>query len=765
MNRIKTLTLLAMTALLAASCIKDEPTCSTCGDNPEGRGILLSFNAGTDTRSTLQSSEVDYKDVYRVFLYVFEGNTTDAKCIHSQDIGWVNEDKDKNVEELMTQSFWIDFAVPKDKTITFLAVGVDDRAGEVYGFNGEHDGSLTLGTLMAQLATGKGKDDMAQAQFFSGYVSQEVGQEEDVVDVEITLTRKVAGVLAYLGNIPCKVDYTDANLGQADVTGIRLVLGASQNTQMNVWSASTDETPVYGGEPMEDTDDNKILFDYNLSELGFTPDEDDRYFTKQAQTNEDGVAITLPNTLLYGAYLLPLNMSQGSTTLQLQLIGSYTTGEGDKHYNEVVKTYIIQNSNGETTFPLNENYFYSIGKKLSDNSTDNDKPADLSGNVLEIAVTAWHEHTIPNNFPNVTAPARVMSAESINPNNYIFDAPGTTTKVTVLPATPTAKSWTMTINYELEEDAPNYSLNKDQKGWIHIKEYDATGKFTGYVSELTSSDGGERTVELVLNDFAVQRDLKEKDGDYKYTDEDIKMAKNDYRTAYIEIKTAGQESTPYRMRIRQYNTLTIRSSTNSENMWIGTSRLDYGCKFDPETGEAICQETSTGNHNERGNTLNHWGYTSSGTIVISGDAGDMDSKDGELNMTKTMAHTWGFKYFEGSLMWKVRKEIINIKENQEQEEEHTWYLPAYQEMANLGNYVTPGYDSPECIKLFNMGWSDKYYWTSTGKVSMNGIDYETYYVDLTRKNLHKSEARSEYLEKPRDFDPFGQTGLPPLATI
>ena len=61
--KIKTLTLLAMTALLAASCIKDEPRCSTCDENPDGRGILLSFNDGTDTRSTLQSSEVDYKDV------------------------------------------------------------------------------------------------------------------------------------------------------------------------------------------------------------------------------------------------------------------------------------------------------------------------------------------------------------------------------------------------------------------------------------------------------------------------------------------------------------------------------------------------------------------------------------------------------------------------------------------------------------------------------------------------------------------------------
>ena len=29
----------------------------------------------------------------------------------------------------------------------------------------------------------------------------------------------------------------------------------------------------------------------------------------------------------------------------------------------------------------------------------------------------------------------------------------------------------------------------------------------------------------------------------------------------------------------------------------------------------------------------------------------------------------------------------------------------------------------------------------------------------------KKGEYSYHLEKPRDFDPFGQTGLPPLATI
>lgn len=38
------------------------------------------------------------------------------------------------------------------------------------------------------------------------------------------------------------------------------------------------------------------------------------------------------------------------------------------------------------------------------------------------------------------------------------------------------------------------------------------------------------------------------------------------------------------------------------------------------------------------------------------------------------------------------------------------------------------------------------------------------YSLFSRGTGHHS-VHTEFLEKPRDFDPFGQTGLPPLATI
>ena len=44
----------------------------------------------------------------------------------------------------------------------------------------------------------------------------------------------------------------------------------------------------------------------------------------------------------------------------------------------------------------------------------------------------------------------------------------------------------------------------------------------------------------------------------------------------------------------------------------------------------------------------------------------------------------------------------------------------------------------------------------------NGINYDVYSLEMVIAVSFKLRGR---VEKPRDFDPFGQTGLPPLATI
>ena len=717
--KIKTLTLLAMTALLAASCIKDEPRCSTCDENPDGRGILLSFNDGTDTRSTLQSSEVDYKDVKDVYLYVFNGINGEAECILSEDVDWKGD---------ISQQHWISTDLNAG-TYTFLAVGVDDNP-DVYGLTANFKGKK-LSECIAHY-TGTDKNEMATAQIFAGQTTQTVDVEDDVVKVGVTLTRKVAGVLAYLRNIPCKVDFDGAEGGKANVTGIRLVLAQPQNTQMPMWPIATDEAPVYGQEPMNDTEENKILFSYNLAAIGFTEDEDGRYFVKETQ--EDNI---LPNTLLYGAYLLPIKNTTQNNTLKLELIGDYIDGTSSQT-GKVVKTYTIQNPEGQTDFSLEENKLYSIGKKLSDDSTDGDKPADLSGNILTISVKDWCDHYIPNVFPTVTAPARVVG--DYNPENYIFDAPGTTITVTVYPPTgenAAGRHWNMYIVYGDGENEPNKGLNKDEKDWIHIVSKNAEGEITGYTNKLTFSAGSlETKVDLVLNDFAVCRSnlLKETPGNYRYTPEDIEMAKNDYRTAYIVVEN-DVYSTPYRMKIRQYNTLSIYTGREQGDYWRGVARLDYGCYFDKMTGEAVCEASQSDNEADLGKTLNVYGYTGHYETIwhIFGDVtveylddipweGERNTDDAEENDKAR---------FDTSLMGKVKKDIMYYVTQDDSitvlpgdTEGHKWFLPAILEMTDFCKYYQKK-DADESGATFgniaNLGWTISY-WTSTpvqGYASVN----------------------------------------------
>ena len=753
MNKIKTFMLLALTALAVASCSKDDLPGSSGNVTPEGRGIYLSFSDGADTRSTLQSSEVDYKDVDGVFLYVFNGNTADAPCIYSQDIGWVNEDKDKNVEELISQRFWISYDVPEGD-ITFLAVGVDDRADDVYGFNDTHDESLTLGTLMAQLAAGKGKDDMAHAQFFSGYVSQKVGADDDVINVEITLRRKVAGVLAYLKNIPYKVEDTQ-------VTDLKIKLGQKQHTQMALWSDSDEEQFGTG----ELADDDQYLFVQNLSNT-YKADSEDRYYVIPAKTvDEDGV-VTLENSLLMGAFLLPIEAGS-EPTLTLELWGNKLEGGTEPVY-KVLKTYQITNDNA-TDFPIEENKLYSIGKKLSDTSTDGDKPADLSGNILQVFVEEWCEHYIPNVFPTVTAPASIVC--DYNPDKYIFDAPGTTFQITVYPSTSSKEGeqpfpWKLSIEYGDGENEPNNGLNKSETDWLHIIKKNAEDQTEEYSNTYEYNGTDPVNLELVLNDFAVQRELGGTPDNYQYTDDDITMAKNDYRTAYIVVKTEGYTE-PYRLKVRQYNTLTIYSEEKEGDSWRGVARLDYGGSFDKKTGEAVYEITEYDDDAELGHTLNAYGYTGHFETIwhITGNVGSNYiaemSYEGERNSIDALNNDPS--RFATSAMGKLKKDIIYYATQEngttvegKDTDGHIWYLPAKQEMLDFRKYYS---NNPTGFGgIANLGWTISY-WTSTpiqsfGSTTDTSKPNNSWSVNITIPTDDGDETRRDIRFAARPFRKF-----------
>lgn len=717
MNTITKLLTLFVALCTVVSCTREDDLVASGNESSGGKGIYLSFTDGTDTRSTLQSSEVDYHDVEQVYLYVFQGTEGTASCVLQESVKW---DKDGDI----SQEHWIGADLDEGATYTFLAVGVDDRAGTVYGFPGDWEGH-TLAEIMATYA-GSNKVDLKTAQLFSGYQSAKV--TDGKATVEITLRRKVAGVLVYLKNIPCTVDYAEANNSEATVTGLRLRLCDDQHTSMSMWPVSTSTHPIYGTGELDGSD---VLYEVDFAEAGYFPDDEGRYFTKEGIHTEE--LETVDNSLLTGVYLLPLRNDTEKHTLSLELIGDYTTGDGVNHEGVEVKQYTItNNADNSTDFSIEENKLYCIGKKLSDASTDGDKPADLSGNILQVFVEEWCGHDVDNWFPTVQGPARIEV--EYNATNYIFDAPGTQFTAYIRAAEPVAE-WIMSVAYDEQGDG-SYDYS-DEKGWIHFIGEDEQGLPVENVTTMKGSK--DRPITVVLNDFAVQRTLEQRDGKgsayYIETLPLVEKLKRDYRTAYIEIRTAGTAE-PFRLRVRQYNALTVyTSSTKDDDGWRAASRLDYGCHFDLDTGDEVRTDTASIG----------WGYFATIPHNIAGKD-KMDYYDGEKNTEggyeRWQENKYGGDIFPISLMGKMRKEVIEINDEGVNTGTRVWYMPAYHEMWGIAHYVNPYRDTGDaCQELFNLKQGTNY-WCSTS------VDYDistTLYIPAgTTDYMRKADRHSSF---------------------
>ncbi len=696
MNKIKTFMLLALTALAVASCSKDDLPGSSGNVTPEGRGIYLSFSDGADTRSTLQSSEVDYHDVKAVYLYVFEGTNGSATCVYDHTDLNVQWDPEGDI----SQKQWISVDLKDNVEYTFLAVGVDDKADEVYGV----PASFKDKSLSEVVAAYTGKGQMATAQLFAGY--EEAAVTDGKATVEITLRRKVAGVLAYLKNIPCSVEHADANLGEAKVTGLRIKLCSNQNTTMNLWPVSTDGAPVYGSVLLDNSD---VLYEVDLAEAGYKPDGDGRYFEKAGIDTDD--LKTVDNSLLTGAFMIPLENTTTNGTLQIELIGDYTTGGGEEYSGEVVKTYTITNNlDNATDFSIEENKLYSIGKKLSDASTDGDKPADLSGNILQLEVVEWCSQIMDNVFPNIVVPVSIKS--NYNVSNYIFDAMSDTT--------------TVYIRASEEFKNTQWTLDVSEYDWLHIIAQDETGQGVEYKKTLQGY--GDKDVVIIFNDYAVRRKNKsDYDGSYKLSDEDKALIRNDYRSAEIKLYTAGQPK-PYPLLLRQYNVINVYAYYD----YVGISRLDYGCYFDRQTGREVRPNTNDVDKNQ-------WGYYSTATSYVSGEY-KMNYDDGEDTMNKVYQRyldgSAGSAGWPGSIFQKVRTEERYIIDCVEQEPKHVWYVPAYHEMWAVSHLLA---NNSDMATVLNMKKGDNY-WSSVGdETYVKRAYYMTVGVSSFKESADKNE--------------------------
>lgn len=349
--------------------------------------VNFDFNvnaAGTTRAGRPLYSEEALQRVNNMKIYAFKEEGGAYKYVSEV------EDKDGNgfgfkfTEDTGTES---KKASIKDKlakgNYKFLAVGYEEETVTTYSPLDLVAGTTTLDQLQLKLADPKRADEV-----FSG-VSDivTVNKDEETLTVSITLNRVVAGILAYFKNIPYYVG------GEADANIVK-------HLYVKVFAEGKAAT-LADRKAAGEAGAGYTLLDIDLtSEL---KDGDNNWYKNTNTTfNDNGTDVEIvANSFITGGYALPVLNSGSTPTIKVVL-----TGDGGATLKEMdVKVESTDGATDITTgtkiFPLVANYYYSLGKKLKNNTDGGgggetpDEPIDLTNDQdLVITVSAEWAHKI-----------------------------------------------------------------------------------------------------------------------------------------------------------------------------------------------------------------------------------------------------------------------------------------------------------------------------------------------------------------------------------
>ena len=347
-------------------CLLALATLGACqtGDDTNGQEengqTTIKFTAEPLTRTTLASSD-NVQHVKYVQVYVFDGTDPSAVCVASENVGW----KQLQPGGTVTQYYTLKQKLDDGKTYTILAVGLDNDKSEQEGNdNSEKEGSgyayglpdaikvkseteqgTTLGDAKATLAKDRSAADMNKAELFAGSNTVTVQPGANRI-TEITLKRRVAGVMAYFTNIPSDVERIQLKLYDNQYKDVPLIAQKSNDYGTGQAAGST------------------VLLDIEVN-----PD----ILEQEEVYASDGTVVgtKLPGTVLQGAYMLPMPAPESGYTLTLVQIKK--SGETQtQQENKLVLSNPASGSTGKN-FPIEANVFYTIGRK----DADHDEPYSL----------------------------------------------------------------------------------------------------------------------------------------------------------------------------------------------------------------------------------------------------------------------------------------------------------------------------------------------------------------------------------------------------
>lgn len=665
--------------------------------------------AGKGGRSVLSSAE-PLQHVTTACLYIYKGTGDDASLVACENLGWI--------EGTYTKKYKIRYMLEEGQSYTLMAVGMDKESATAYQWPALPDeplpGDVKLGTSKAVFneAGGATLANLAKSEFFVGtalavyqggvLMQQHTGNADTGNEVRIEMKRRTAGILLYVKDIPCTID------GER-TTRMELVLGSQQRSELVLRrkeaSTSTPEEVVLEETGVSFVSGSEILMNIPFPSEGYVENG-----TYQIAPPAPGSGVQrLPNTLLKGVYLLPLERESGATDATLTL---HIYGEND----ELLKSFPVQEKDGKAVFDVASNHIYSIGIKWMDNNTENDAPISLSGDKIILDVKDWEEVTDEVIFPNPDALAGLKP--EFNPNNYIFNSIDHTDIIinAVLPDDNT-DNWNVTIlNVGADEQT---TTNCD---WLWIRPYGSEDNWEhSYSSPVPTS----KKMELFMNHYAVKAPYAEKPAG-SITADDIRQ---DYRTARI-LLTAGTHS--YTLNIRQYNAITVKywNEEEKKDYYAGFSRLDYGDEYDRESGESLGKAEVHGwGYFESKNDLCYVGYKWS----------DYDGLTNWENIEKKDAWKSVWKGSALQICHHPFKEVSGNALVESTAQDACWFFPSIGEMAGLISMDKPlRPDNQEVLNLRR----DEYYWSS----SPDGIGYDSYRI--------KADAAGKW----EDVDRGGRNG-------
>lgn len=785
---------LLMATLWLAACKSDTPLEpeTTVGDGEQVLEITVDGDFYASSRSTAES--VGYKlvssqaiqHIEHLYAYIFNGGDMDATCVYVTEIPWEQNSqqgsasltyrlKEANLPQYVTDG--------KPSDMQVLVVAVDNNTdtynfpyGEVanHADNTNQEGNNPIigqplsGVKMklAEAAAGTTTSDadkafkMANTEVFSGCTSF---RADDQI-IKVSLQRCVAGVLCYLTDIPYYVGTGTEDNNK--ISSIELQLGNS--LKLNTEYASFYDGAKFGSVSSDNSEssDNKVIASVNISEYiygkGTTNGTLDVQESDQSLTDkntqrlyvpamDNGVVKTKENTILFGAYLLPIENAatdDNTTNATLKLLLKSNGGEQTAFIvkNAVTSVPGEPDASGSPTtitepayaYSLKANRLYSIGSKPFATDTDVDQPASLKGKEVELNVIDWTDGNKEGqnnvNFPVYSLKSTISADWDIQYENYIFDCMSETRTVYIYPSEEDAQS----LNFKVQVV---YSPEFENNPWVKFRFIDEeTGKpFDGYDDWYTTIDNipeelngkARMALEVRLNDYVKEYDIL---GNSSITDKKDALLK-DLRTANLQLVNPSNAEVLSSVPIQQFNAITVKFDYDKKSYTVGFSRVDL---WDTMADNGVAKGEGR---------YDTWGFP--GIVIpwyIYGTTYD-SNVDGEVN--SDAAEKINHSDYTTSVLYYARVKTVD----DELGDGRHWYLPAREELGAFFNNVVKeigSYNVNNLIEVVNVH-HDAFYWTSSSDGGDNGLN--SYVMkDTDSKPSGMRRKQSAYCRQARKFN-------------